>query len=127
VTDIFEFGEKRHFYIDIIIKKRTFSRELSILRPKYHIDYNSWKIEGNLFGLDYEITDGTRQLVGLAAKELFRIRDTYYLEIINDRDALDVLMIAQQSMQKNVLRNRQTTTTDTQSFLNIEENKKIWL
>ncbi len=72
----------------------TFSRELSLLRPKYHIDYNGWKIEGNLFGLDYEITDGTGQLVGLAAKELFRLRDTYYLEIIDDRNALDVLMIA---------------------------------
>ena len=48
------------------------SKELTFFRPRYHIDYNGWQIEGNFCEWDYQIEDSSGQMVAVISKELFR-------------------------------------------------------
>lgn len=67
-------------------------KEPTFLRPRYHIDFNGWQIQGNWTEWDYSITDSAGRTVAVISKELFHMTDTYVLNITNPGDALHVLM-----------------------------------
>ena len=68
------------------------SKEFSFLKPRYNIDFNGWQVEGSFLEWDYSIIGSTGQEIATVSKELFRMTDTYVLDIVNPRDALPVLM-----------------------------------
>ena len=68
----------------------SISKEFSFFVPRYNIDFNGWHIEGDIFEWDYQIYDGSKVIASIR-KELFNLTDTYVLNIIDPKDALDVL------------------------------------
>lgn len=69
------------------------SKEFTFFVPRYHIDYNGWQMEGDFLEWDYRIVDETGDHVAEVSKELFRLTDTYVIDVKHSEDALDVLML----------------------------------
>ena len=68
------------------------SKEFSLFKPRYDIDFNGWQVEGSFWEWDYSITDSAGRPVAQISKELFHMTDTYVLDVVNPADALSVLM-----------------------------------
>ena len=68
-------------------------KKFSFFRPQYQIDCNGWQVEGDLFGWDYQITGASGAPVATVSKELFRLTDTYVIDVNDPRDALCALML----------------------------------
>ena len=69
------------------------SKEFSLFKPKFDIDFNGWHVEGDFFEWDYEIYDGNGALMAVVSKELFNFTDTYSIDLKDDSNALGVLML----------------------------------
>lgn len=67
-------------------------REFTFFKPRYNIDYNGWRIEGDFLEWDYTILDRNGGIVAEIGKELLHWTDTYVLDVRSPQDALDVLM-----------------------------------
>ena len=68
------------------------SKEFTLFRPKYDIDFNGWHIDGNLFEWDYSIIGPRGELIATISKQLLRWTDTYVIDVVNPNDALCALM-----------------------------------
>ncbi|HKM35156.1 MAG TPA: LURP-one-related family protein [Lachnospiraceae bacterium] len=76
----------RDLYIGCIKKEFTF------FKPKYDIDFNGWHVEGSVFEWDYTIIGPSGNQIARVTKEIFKLTDTYVLNVVNQQDALYVLM-----------------------------------
>ncbi len=80
---------------DIVIdgcKMGQISREFSLFVPRYHVDYRGWDVEGDFLGWDYQVLDGSRQVMSIT-KELFRWGDTYVLNYSRPEDEIPALLL----------------------------------
>lgn len=68
------------------------SKELSLFKPHYNIDYNGWHIDGSFMEWDYSILDSNGFVIARISKEIFHMTDTYSIDVNNPDIALDVLM-----------------------------------
>ena len=68
------------------------SKEFSLFKPKYDIDYNGWHIDGNFLEWDYTIADKTGAQVAVISKEILNWTDTYAIDVANREDGLLALM-----------------------------------
>ncbi len=68
-------------------------KELSLFVPRYNIECNGWRVEGNLFEWDYEVVDSCGRRIASVSKQLFNFTDTYTIDVVNSDDALCVLML----------------------------------
>ena len=68
------------------------SKEFSIFKPRYDIDYNGWYIEGNYFEWNYNITCEQGNIIASISKQLFRMTDQYMIDVTNPQDSLVALM-----------------------------------
>ena len=68
-------------------------KEFSLLRPRYHVDCNGWRMEGNFWEWDYTIWDDGGNSIAQISKELLHWTDTYVMEVADPRNALCVLML----------------------------------
>ena len=68
-------------------------KELSLFKPKFSIDYNGWQVEGDFFEWDYSIRNSRDELVATVSKELWKLRDTYVIDIWDQKDAIYALML----------------------------------
>ena len=68
------------------------SKKLTLFKPSYEIDFNGWKVSGNILEWDYVIKDRTGKKVAVISKEVFKLTDTYVIDVVNDADALYALM-----------------------------------
>ncbi len=73
--------------------KGYIKKELSFFTPKYSIDFNGWQIDGNFLEWDYSIKNSAGSEIASVSKELFNWTDTYSVNIVNQNDALCVLMV----------------------------------
>ena len=73
-------------YAGMIQKAFTF------FRPKFDIDMNGWRVEGDWLEWNYEVLDGNR-VAASVSKELWRFTDTYQIDVERGEDALMALMI----------------------------------
>ena len=78
------FGEE---YVGCITK------EFSFFRPNFSVDHNGWSIDGDFLEWDYQILDSNGVLVAEVSKELFRMTDTYVIDVVREEDALSALMV----------------------------------
>lgn len=69
-------------------------KEFTFFKPSFDIDYKDWHVQGDFFEWDYSIIDSTGHNVAVVTKELFRLTDTYVIDVNNSCDAIDVLMLA---------------------------------
>ncbi len=69
------------------------AREWSWFKPRYTVDCNGWRMEGDFFEWDYRVVSAAGQPVATISKELFHWTDTYVLDVVYAPDALQVLML----------------------------------
>lgn len=70
----------------------TVSKEFTLLRPKYHVDYKDWSVEGNFFEWDYQVKQGDMEVMSIH-KQWLSWGDTYVLDYGNPAFELPGLMI----------------------------------
>ena len=68
-------------------------KEFSFLFPRFHIDCNGWLVDGDFMEWDYSVTESGGTPVARVTKELFRLMDTYVIDVARPEDALCVLML----------------------------------
>ena len=68
-------------------------KEFTLFKPKFNIDYNGWRVDGNWFEWDYNIFNMNGQTVAVVSKEIWNWTDTYVIDLQNPQDALCVLML----------------------------------
>lgn len=69
------------------------SKEFSLFAPRYHIDCCGWYIEGDIFSWDYNIYEQGGGRIATVSKQLFRLTDTYVIDVPNEQDVLCALML----------------------------------
>lgn len=67
-------------------------RRFSMFKPKYDVEYNGWRVEGDFLGWDYDVLSGCSAIMHIS-KELFHWGDTYVIDIANPADELMGLML----------------------------------
>ena len=80
---------------DIVIGGREFGniqKEFTFFKPRYEIDYNGWRCEGDFLAWDYDVYAGCSSVVHIS-KELFHWGDTYAIDILNLEDEIPALML----------------------------------
>ena len=69
------------------------SKEFTFFRPRFHIDYNGWQVDGDWFEWDYRILNSSGSRIATVSKELWNWTDTYTIDVYNQQDALFALML----------------------------------
>ena len=67
-------------------------KEFTFFKPRYEIDYNGWRCEGDFLSWDYDVYAGCSSVVHIS-KELFHWGDTYTINILNSEDEIPALML----------------------------------
>ncbi len=68
-------------------------KEFTFFKPRYYIDCNGWRVEGNFMEWDYSVLAADGGTVATVSKELLHWTDTYVIDVWNAADALRVLML----------------------------------
>ncbi len=68
-------------------------KEFTFFAPRFNIDFNGWKVEGNIFEWDYMVRDGFGNAIAYVSKELWNLTDTYSIDVLDPKNAIYVLMI----------------------------------
>ena len=80
---------------EIVINGRsvgTISREFTIMRPKYHVDFRGWEVEGNVLGWNYSARQGDMEVL-FVSKEILAWGDTYVMHYRNPADEIPGLLL----------------------------------
>lgn len=67
-------------------------KRFSLFSPKYDVDCNGWRVEGDFFGWDYDVMGGCSSVIHIS-KQLFQWGDTYVLDFVNPSDELMGLLL----------------------------------
>lgn len=70
----------------------TIQKRFSFFKPRYEIDYNGWRVEGDFMGWDYDVFDGCSAIAHIS-KELLRWGDTYVISFDRAEDELLCLLL----------------------------------
>ena len=69
------------------------SKEFTLFKPKFSIDYQGWQVDGDFLEWNYQILDAGGRNVAFVSKQLFNWTDTYVIDVYDPRDALCALML----------------------------------
>ena len=69
------------------------SKEFTLFRPRFNIDFNGWRVEGSFMEWDYNIVDAYGNCIATVSKQLFNWTDTYVIDVARPDDALCALML----------------------------------
>lgn len=69
------------------------TKEFSFFKPSFSVDCNGWLVDGDFWEWDYNILDSDSSVVATVSKELFRMTDTYVIDVLNEEEALHALMV----------------------------------
>lgn len=67
-------------------------RKFHFIQKEYSFDCNGWKVFGDWLEWDYHIVDERGILIAHVEKEIFRMTDTYVIDVVREEDALLSLM-----------------------------------
>ena len=67
-------------------------KQFTLFRPKYEIDYNGWRVEGDFLGWDYDVYEGCSSIIHIST-ELFHWGDTYVIDFGRPQDELNGLLL----------------------------------
>lgn len=79
---------------EIEIGGRTMGRiekRFTMFRPKYDIDFNGWRAEGDFLGWEYDVYSGCSTVAHIT-KELFHWGDTYVIDYPDPADEVMALL-----------------------------------
>ena len=62
-------------------------------QPRYDIDFRGWQAVGDFMGFDYAISDRAGNPVAIVSKELFKLTDTYFIDVADPDDSLYALLL----------------------------------
>lgn len=68
-------------------------KEFTFFKPSFSLECKDWKVEGDFFEWDYEITEGNGSAIAWVSKQFFNFTDTYSIEVAKEEHALMSLMI----------------------------------
>ncbi len=68
-------------------------KELTFFRPRFMVDYNGWHVDGNFWEWDYSVTDASGGYIATVTKDLWRLTDTYLIDVYDPENALVTLML----------------------------------
>ncbi len=71
----------------------TIRKEFSFLTPYFTVEGSDWSVQGAFMEWDYAINSASRGEVAVISKELFRLTDTYVIDVHDPADALHALMV----------------------------------
>lgn len=74
------------------VLKGCIQKRFTFLHPKYDVDYNGWRVEGDFLGLDYDVFEGCSSVMRIS-KEWLHWGDTYVIDFVNPGDELMGLML----------------------------------
>lgn len=69
------------------------NKEFSFFKPKFNVEYNGWRVEGNWTEWDYTIVDATFQNIATVTKEVWNWTDTYVIDVYDPNNAIYALML----------------------------------
>lgn len=69
------------------------SKEFTLFKPAYNVDFKKWHVEGNFLEWEYDILDEFQQTVATVSKEIFNWTDTYTIDVKDSEDGLAALML----------------------------------
>ena len=69
-------------------------KEFTFFKPSFRLECQGWQVQGDFLEWEYDIVDAAGGLVAHLSKEVFRLTDTYLLDIVDPQNALPVLMVA---------------------------------
>ena len=72
--------------------KGVIRKEFSFFRPRYHVDFRGWDVEGDFLGWDYRVMQGDLVIISIS-KELLRWSDTYVLRYSNPANEMPGLLL----------------------------------
>ena len=70
----------------------SISKEFTVFKPKYNIDFNGWHIDGNWTEWDYTILGPMGDRLAVISKEIWNCTDTYIIDVMSPDDGLYALM-----------------------------------
>ena len=65
----------------------------SFFKPRYELDYNGWRCEGDFLAWDYDVYEECCAVVHISKKP-FHWGDTYVIDILDPKDEIMALMLA---------------------------------
>ena len=68
-------------------------KDFTFFKPRFTVDFEGWQVSGSFWEWDYTITDRAGASVATVSKELFRLTDTYVIDVVHEKDALSALML----------------------------------
>ncbi|WP_124065413.1 LURP-one-related family protein [Clostridium sp. E02] len=71
----------------------TITKEFTFFKPSFSVDCNGWHVEGDFFQWDYSILSAEDRTVARIEKQLFRLTDTYIIDVAEENDCLLALMV----------------------------------
>jgi len=71
----------------------SINKQPDVDKNAYNIDYNGWRIEGDLMEVEYQIYNGLGYQIAMMSKEVLSQKDTYRIKITNPDDELLILMV----------------------------------
>lgn len=74
------------------ITRGRIEKRFTLFKPRYDVDFNGWRVEGDFMGWEYDVYAGCGAVVHIS-KELFRWGDTYVIDIKNPSDELMGLLL----------------------------------
>lgn len=71
----------------------SIKKDLSLFKPSFSVNCNGWSVKGSFFEWDYKIVGSHGRNIAVISKEIFNFRDTYVIEVADEKDALEALMV----------------------------------
>ncbi|MEE0265046.1 MAG: LURP-one-related family protein [Acutalibacteraceae bacterium] len=71
----------------------SIQRDFAFFKAKYNIDFLGWNVTGNFWEWDYQIVNNHGYTIANISKQLFKLTDTYIIDVANPNDALCALML----------------------------------
>lgn len=67
-------------------------KKFTLFKPKYEVDFNGWRVEGDFLGFEYDVYSGCSSVIHIT-KEWLHWGDTYVIDIANPADELMGLLL----------------------------------
>jgi len=101
--------------VDLIIeingkKRGKFTSTWSFGKPEYEVDFNGWRIEKNIWGWEYKVLKGNREIAHISQKVWYfdgTYGDTYVVAFPDIKNELIVLMLVLSLYVANQMRLRE--------------------
>lgn len=80
---------------EIVIGGRTvgtISKEFSLFKPRYRVDFRGWEVEGDFLSWDYIARENGREVLSVS-RELLTWGDTYVLSYSRPQDEISGLLL----------------------------------